>query len=828
MWKSQCYKLVLLVNKELAHLQQLRDYRVYSEKKLQGAHDDLVDALAALQDIFLNNTCPILPPERPEPMEQELLSHLPIEPIATAPHKTIYAETSTVQEINIQIDKIKEKLLLVISKIGLSRISDLSQLTNEKFPTELVAFLDTYFCPVEFHKSNDNLVFKVTAFQGDNTENSFVITKRGVTVNIGSYSCNGFFLQNSLFTFRRGLMYLPSKLRKLLPNATDFPQIFSEVFASLPLRELFVLDKTGLLIELERRNQMYKVIRRGNFKEVCKFVRTKSKQDQCCVLEILTAMHRRDVVTRICKKIPAIRECWEGIPEVVPDMSRDSNFDAGFRGESQALVHLPTKIQEILRKMIAREKSHGDSTEKSELFKDTLLKFPWSSPERINIDWKHLDDIFAKRVYGHETAKQQIRRILVKWKRNQNINQTGMALGLCGPPGVGKTHFVSCLGEALGIPLIPFHLGGQNDAEQLIGHGYTYSSARPGKLVQGLAEAGTRRSILFFDELDKASGDQILNVLVHLTDQTTNSHFQDRFFAGIDFDFSDCLIVFSYNSRDSIDPILLDRIHEINVDAYTPKQKVELAQRFVLPELEDTLKVDTKWLTGAVIKKIILGYTREAGIRALKQHLETLCCECAYHDECGTKRPTLRKLLMLLGSSYTFTELKPGTVHGLYATRYGVGGVTPIQIVKAKKRKLTGRLGETMKESVSVAEQVAANKLGLKSPQSYHLHVPSAGTPKDGPSAGLAITLALYFHGSKVDTPRKDIACTGEIDIHGNVTKIGGVAAKVTGALNAGLKTVIFPEQNREEYKRVFSKKLPKLDVKFVKNFEEALEVFKN
>ena len=208
-----------------------------------------------------------------------------------------------------------------------------------------------------------------------------------------------------------------------------------------------------------------------------------------------------------------------------------------------------------------------------------------------------------------------------------------MAISLCGPPGVGKTHFVSYLGKALGIPLINFHLGGQNDAEQLIGHGYTYSSARPGKLVQELANAGTRRCILFFDELDKASGDQITNVIIHLTDKATNSKFQDRFFSGVEFDFSDCLIIFSYNSRDSIDPILLDRIQEITVDAYTPDQKLQLVNKFVIPELSSLLNIDTSWINQRLIKKIILNYTRESGIRKLKQHLELLCCEYTYQTE---------------------------------------------------------------------------------------------------------------------------------------------------------------------------------------------------
>ena len=523
--------------------------------------------------------------------------------------------------------------------------------------------------------------------------------------------------------------------------------------------------------------------------------------------------------------------------------------------------YMPQKVKKCAMEKI-KEMKQGNSNEyyKQSLFVKTLLNFPWPTPYDDQVFTKlkthdsmreYLDDVSKKLdniIYGHTESKKSIVELIGKWICNPN--SAGYSFGLCGPPGIGKTLFAKAIGKAMGIPFVQITLGGQNDGELLHGHGYTYTSSQPGLIIKKMNEAGNSRCIMYFDELDKAckkhDSNEIFNILVHLTDPNTNMQFQDRFFQEINFPLNKVLFIFSYNNDKLIDNILMDRIKQLEIKPYKIHDKRQIVKQFIIPEMCDSFKIaaDTIKIEDNEINYIIESYTREPGVRDLKREFERIFLKLnidkiysanLFSDQ--TKNVdkiilTNKVIKEYLGESRNEIEIVHtndaiGVINGLYATESGIGGILPIEVYYNKigsevTINLTGSQKRVMRESVKTAYTVATNIINHTkladyhsiNPYGLHIHTPSCAVPKDGPSAGAAFTIAIV---SRILSKKiaRDIAITGEINLRGNITKIGALDYKLNGAKKAGIKLVLISEENKEDLNNIIKDDTTLIDENF-------------
>jgi ATP-dependent Lon protease len=491
--------------------------------------------------------------------------------------------------------------------------------------------------------------------------------------------------------------------------------------------------------------------------------------------------------------------------------------------------------------------------------------------EKIINDWANfvknktkylsdIDSILDQAVYGHKQTKQELKRLIGQWISGKI---EGNVIGLCGPPGVGKTSFAKrglskCLQDDKGQPR-PFAflpIGGATNGSFLEGHGYTYLGSTWGKIADILMEAGCMNPIIFIDELDKVSntehGREIIGILTHITDPTQNNEYYDKFFQGIPLDLSKALFIFSYNDKSLVDRILRDRIHEINIKSLTKEEKVYITNNYTFPEMYNNIgfnSTDILWEKD-VIDYMIETYTHEAGIRKLNELLNIVLREINLER---IKNPeVLPKLVDINYIENLFSEkpkIKPqiinsepkvGLINGLYASASGLGGLTVIEVVKSVSDaklnlELTGSQGDVMKESMKVAKTLSWNiipnfikqqiKEEMETFGNYglHIHCPDGATPKDGPSAGGAITVAIISRLCNIRI-RNDLCMTGEINLSGKFTAIGGLDAKLKGGEKAGCKIAIIPKENEEDYNNILKDYKLDLDVKIVDNIYDVLK----
>ena len=541
---------------------------------------------------------------------------------------------------------------------------------------------------------------------------------------------------------------------------------------------------------------------------------------------------------------------------------------------------IPENIKTLVLEKIEEMNSFNNEYYKQLTYVKTILNYPWSSPnddlffKSFNGDNKKAKDYLTstndklqKLCYGHEEAKKSLIQIIGKWISNPSSH--GTSLGFVGPPGVGKTLLAKSVSKALDIPFRQITLGGQNDGELLHGHGYTYSGSQPGMIVKKMVEMGKARCILYFDELDKAcskhgSLNEITSILIHLTDPNMNKSFQDRFFQGVEFPLDKVIMIFSYNDSSLVDPILLDRIKEIKVAPYTLTDKLKICQQYIVPEIKETLNfTDLIKVPDNILEYIIDNYTNEAGVREVKRKLEDIflelnldkiyCKNLFKNKKNKNVLLTEKKIVDILSppnkeKTLIHNTSKVGIINGLYATTTGDGGIIPIQIYpnlqsscEKYEIKLTGKQGDVMKESVLCSLTAALEYLKVNTKKynidnldeymnknlkhGFHVHTPATSTPKDGPSAGCAFTSA--FISRILDKPiRNDVGMTGEIDLTGQITKIGGLEFKLQGAKKAGIKKVFVPAENKKDLDDI-SKKYNKLISKdfCVKTFTNISEI---
>jgi endopeptidase La len=483
----------------------------------------------------------------------------------------------------------------------------------------------------------------------------------------------------------------------------------------------------------------------------------------------------------------------------------------------------------------------------------------------INTQLNEINKTLEDSVYGHNDAKRQLERIIGQWITGK---QSGYCFGFEGPPGVGKTSLskhglAHCLKNENGKsrPFAFIALGGSSNGSTLSGHNYTYVGSTWGRIVDILMEKKCMNPIIFIDELDKVSrtehGKEIIGILTHLVDPTQNMSFQDKYFNGVDLDLSKVLFIFSYNDVASIDRILLDRIHRIKFDYLTLLDKIEIVNKYLLPEIYKNMGIENIIeFSDDVITFIIDNYTNEAGVRKLKEIIFEIVSEINLQILKETTAFTFPIIVTKKDVEDTYlknrhkvvrnkihNEPRVGVMNGLWANSLGLGGLIPIQCFyfpssKIFDLKLTGMQGDVMKESMNVAKTLAWN---LSSPEKreplydeknkekgLHIHCPEGAIPKDGPSAGTAITVAIYslLNNLKI---KNDIAITGEINLQGMVTEIGGLELKILGGIKAGVKSFIFPKSNTKDFNKFLEKydKIDISDINFypVEKIEEVLKL---
>jgi endopeptidase La len=541
--------------------------------------------------------------------------------------------------------------------------------------------------------------------------------------------------------------------------------------------------------------------------------------------------------------------------------------------------NMPNHIKKICIDKIDELKNNSNESYKIKMYVNILIQYPWLTDLDDNyfkslsiskdISKKFLEDTknnLDSKIYGHKEAKDKIMEMLGKIIAVQGCNIH--PIGLAGPPGVGKTKFAQVLSECLNIPFVQITLGGQNDGELLHGHGYTYSGSQPGLIVKKMVEAGSGRCIMYFDELDKCVSkhggvNELTSILIHLTDPMTNNAFQDRFFQEITFPLNKVIFIFSFNDISKIDRILIDRMEIINVESYNIKEKVNITNDYLLKDICKSVGFEYKSIIfpEPIITKIVEEYTYEPGVRSLKRAIESILLKLNLDkiyskgnfvngEDYTTENPLVIDtdiLINYLGTSkitYKTIHTKPmiGVINGMYATTACFGGIVPIQIIgnhdgKSKKfsLRLTGNQKKIMKESIKYSFTTAINLLSTKGkkkffsnyPNGLHIHTPEAATPKDGPSAGVAFTIAFLsvMLGLKI---KNNISLTGEIDLYGNITKIGGVKYKVQGAFKANVNVAYLPKENEEDYEKL-KKDMPEIfdDNHYCILAEHVLEVAK-
>ncbi|MGD9772568.1 endopeptidase La [Diaphorobacter sp.] len=474
---------------------------------------------------------------------------------------------------------------------------------------------------------------------------------------------------------------------------------------------------------------------------------------------------------------------------------------------------------------------------------DVLTGLPWSKKTKVNHNLAHAEQVLNEDHYGLEKVKDRILEYLAVQQRVDKVKAP--ILCLVGPPGVGKTSLGQSIAKATGRKYVRMALGGMRDEAEIRGHRRTYIGAMPGKVLQSLNKAGTRNPLFLLDEIDKLGMDfrgDPSSALLEVLDPEQNHKFGDHY-VEVDFDLSDVMFVATSNSM-NIPPALLDRMEVIRLSGYTEDEKVNIATRYLLPKQmgNNGLKDEELQVADSAVRDIVRYYTREAGVRSLERELSKICRKVVkalqlkqVRSQVVVSADNLADYLGVRKFSYGRAEQQNqiGQVVGLAWTEVG-GDLLTIEVATMPGKgniTRTGSLGDVMKESVEAARTVVrsrARALGIRDDafekRDMHIHVPDGATPKDGPSAGIAMTTAIVSALTGIPV-RADVAMTGEITLRGEVTEIGGLKEKLLAALRGGIKTVLIPQENMKDLQEIPENVKSGLEIVPVKWIDKVLEV---
>jgi ATP-dependent Lon protease len=474
---------------------------------------------------------------------------------------------------------------------------------------------------------------------------------------------------------------------------------------------------------------------------------------------------------------------------------------------------------------------------------DVLTALPWAKKTKIKHDLAYAEQVLNEDHWGLEKVKDRILEYLAVQQRVDKLKAP--ILCLVGPPGVGKTSLGQSIAKATGRKYVRQALGGMRDEAEIRGHRRTYIGAMPGKVLQSLSKVGTRNPLFLLDEIDKLGQDfrgDPASALLEVLDPEQNHTFSDHY-VEVDFDLSDVMFVATSNSM-NIPPALLDRMEVIRLSGYTEDEKTNIAMRYLLPKQmkNNGVKEEELLVEVSAVRDIVRYYTREAGVRSLERELSKICRKVIKGLQLKKMTPkvivnadNLNDFLGVRKFTYGRAEVQNqvGQVVGLAWTEVG-GDLLTIEaaLMPGKGQVLrTGSLGDVMKESVEAARTVVrsrSRRLGIKDDvfekKDIHVHVPDGATPKDGPSAGAAMTTAIVSALTGIPV-RADVAMTGEITLRGEVTAIGGLKEKLLAALRGGIKTVLIPEENTKDLQDIPENVKNDLEIVPVKWIDQVLAV---
>ncbi len=620
---------------------------------------------------------------------------------------------------------------------------------------------------------------------------------------------------------------VPPEALSSIPQISDPSKLADSVAAHLSVK---IIDKQGLLETIAVPARLEKVygLMEGEISvlQVEKKIRSRVKRQ-------MEKTQREYYLNEQMKAIQ--RELGE------TDDSRDELLELEKRIRKTKLSkEARAKAEAELKKLRNMSPMSAESTVVRN-YLDWLLSVPWGKAKTKPIDLQKAEDILEEDHYGLEKVKERIIEYLAVQARTGSLK--GPILCLVGPPGVGKTSLAQSIAKATGREYVRMSLGGVRDESEIRGHRRTYIGSMPGKIIQSMKKAKTTNAFVLLDEIDKLGSDwrgDPSSALLEVLDPAQNSTFGDHYLE-VDYDLSQVMFVTTANSLNMPQP-LMDRMEIIRVSGYTEDEKVEIAKRHVLPkQLKDHgLKEGELIVPEETIRDLIRYYTREAGVRSLERALGGLARK-AVREMAKTKAVSITvdaaKLAEYAGVKKfrygeTDAEDQVGIVTGLAWTEFG-GDILTIEAIKMPGRgrmTVTGNLKEVMKESISAAASYVRSRalsFGVKPPvfekTDIHVHVPDGATPKDGPSAGVAMTVAMVSVLTGIPI-RKDIAMTGEITLRGRVTAIGGLKEKLLAALRSGVKTVLIPQENEKDLEDVPANVKSALEIVPISTADEALK----
>lgn len=525
---------------------------------------------------------------------------------------------------------------------------------------------------------------------------------------------------------------------------------------------------------------------------------------------------------------------------------QDGSDDLVQLKEALRKIELPKQARIEADNQLKRlERMHPEASEYALLrtYLEWIVDLPWASRTTDRIDLKIAKKVLDQDHHALEKAKDRILEYLSV--RKLNPDSKGPILCFVGPPGVGKTSLGRSIATALSRKFFRFSLGGVRDEAEIRGHRRTYVGALPGRIVQGLKQAGTKNPVMVLDELDKLGADfrgDPASALLEVLDPQQNKEFRDHYL-NVDFDLSEVLFIATANTLDTVPDALLDRLEVISIPGYTTEEKIDIAKKFLIPrQLEENGIIKQKVsISDNALLFLIERYTREAGVRNLEREIGSLCRKVAREKVESNKvitKITEEQIKRFLGATKfdpEATENDPavGLVKGLAWTVVG-GEVMPVEVSISKGSgtlSLTGQLGNVMQESAQAAlfyarsnAETLALDPGFHSKHDIHIHLPSAATPKDGPSAGVTIITGLVSALSQRRVA-SDLAMTGEITLRGNVLPVGGLKEKVLAAIRYGIGRVIIPYENLKDLEEIPKDQKKKIQFFPVKHVSEVLEL---
>jgi ATP-dependent Lon protease len=502
-------------------------------------------------------------------------------------------------------------------------------------------------------------------------------------------------------------------------------------------------------------------------------------------------------------------------------------------------------LEEVERQLKKLERMHPDAAETATLrnWLDWMVTLPWGKSTKDNLDLKEAQRILDEDHYGLEKVKERIVEYLAVRKLKERMK--GPLLCFVGPPGVGKTSLGKSIARALGRKFVRLSLGGVKDEAEVRGHRRTYVGSMPGRIIQGIHQAGANNPVFMMDEVDKIGADfrgDPSSALLEVLDPEQNNSFRDHYL-GVPFDLSNVMFITTANLTDTIQPAFLDRMEVIRLPGYTEDEKLEIAKRHLVPKQLDEHGLNPEHLvfTDKALKALINAYTREAGLRNLEREIAAITRKVARRvaeGQTATVRVTPGGLDRFIGAPKILPEERltkdaVGIATGVAWTATG-GDVLFVEasVMKGKGRlTLTGHLGDVMKESAQAAlsyTRAHARQYGIReeifATNDLHVHVPEGAIPKDGPSAGITMATAIVsaFTGRPV---RCSVAMTGEITLRGHVLPIGGLKEKILAARRAGIETIVCPKLNKKELDEVPAHLRRGIQFHLVEDVEEVLKL---